>query len=529
MDTTDQDAIFSQFSSRAIDVFDAILALDKASALDGKARKDGGVVYTPKAIAMEMCLLAKPQLHESVFEPSCGRGVFVFALAETHLASAGAQEVHDALARRLWACDLDAQAVEDMKKLWTIYWMGKGVAAPQAPRVASEDSLFGAFSSLAFDLTLGNPPYVRFQHLAVDYRRKLQTRYATCAQGNVDLYFAFVEQALRQSLRSCLIFPNSWMSSASAKALRGLLTSHATHVADYGSALPFAPARAYVCVVLATKQPRAHASPLRAQTQGLSMAKDWDELDAHDSRVAPSGWSLSAAAAAPDAQGPVKTLGDIAELRSGIATLADSAYKISNAKVDENQAQFLDDKTGLQRKIPAQWAPKKIKLTKVKSQADLVAWQERIFYPYDNKAALIAFNTIKEQSPDAASFLEARKEALALRDKGKQDDYPEWHAYGRKQGLKPLPAGRACAVRAMSEGKMECFEFDMDEVGPFLFTSGFVLIPKPGHCAADILNVLQSPQAWEWILAHGKPWAGADGKNYRSYGARLLLRLPLSP
>ena len=150
-----------------------------------------------------------------------------------------------------------------------------------------------------------------------------------------------------------------------------------------------------------------------------------------------------------------------------------------------------------------------------------------MLFPYGPGGQLVAEAALQTQAPDALAFLLARKARLALRDKGKQEGYEAWHAFGRRQGLKPLPSGPLVAVAGMSCAAIQAFEFDADAVGPLLFTSGFVLCPKEGSSCQEILSALRHPKSWEWIMAHGKPWAGAHGKDYRSYGAKLLLQLPL--
>jgi hypothetical protein len=516
--------ILDKFQAKAMDVFNAILELDKASSINDKSRKDGGVVYTPRHLAMQMCELSTPKLTHTIFEPSCGRGVFVFALAEYFLKSNPPEIVHISMATKLWACDIDHDATADLSILWEIFWKQNGVSEPLPIQVACEDSLFGEFSKLSFDLAIGNPPYVRFKNLSTDYRTKLRNTFPTCAKGNFDLYFAFIEKSLSQCEHTCFIFPNSWLSSRSGKELRVLLAPRTIKLADFCAQLVFAPVRAYVCIILASKNPRAATEPIRLQTDGLNLNAAWTDIQLNDSRISPLHWTISSKTTKAVVG---KTLGDIATLFSGIATLADSSYAINDSTNDSKFVKFTDPMLLKQISIPIEFAPKKIKLTKVHTEADLIHWNERIVFPYKNESSLVPFKDIEANHSELAEFLNIRKERLALRDKGVQDDYPEWHAYGRKQGLKKLPETELCAVPTMSQGAIQCFSFDAKKTGRFLFTSGFILAPKPGHTCAEIIKALSSPASWQWALAHGKPWAGADGKTYRSYGARLLLTLPL--
>ena len=116
-------AILREFEESRINVFDAIRKLDEFSCLDDKSRKDGGVVYTPKDVALRMCSLANPSLGDSALEPSSGRGVFVFALAMHHLNNGiSPLDCCRALEHNLRACEIDPNAAADLQSLWLIFW-----------------------------------------------------------------------------------------------------------------------------------------------------------------------------------------------------------------------------------------------------------------------------------------------------------------------------------------------------------------------------------------------------------------------
>lgn len=517
------------FERGEFDVFEAIRRLDQGSQMDSGQRKSEGVVYTPTAIASSMCSMSGHQLGQSVLEPSCGRGVFVFALAEFHLAQGREpDECARALAQGLRACDIDASAIDDLRRLWPAYWRSKGAGSP--PIAATrEDFLFGSARAGRFDLALGNPPYVRFQHLAPAYREQLRARYATCASGNVDLYYAFVEQCLSQAERSCLIVPNSWMINKSGRALRDLLRARALRLLDYGDELVFAPARAYVCVLLAQSNPRPPGSPapILHQDAALLSEQGWVEAPSDDQRFASSGWATRHPKA-PSAHAPAhaRRLDQIADIHSGYATLADKLYAIDGAAVEDGSVVFFDPLCQRELRVSLALAPRRAKLTKIKSERALLDNASRILAPYDAQGRILSEDVLREEHPDAWDFLAARKKPLAARDKGAQDGYEAWFAFGRKQGLKALPAGPLCSVAGMGQGRIEHFLFDGAAAGRFLFTSGFVVAPKPGHTREEIAHILALPASWSFMLARGKEWAGADGKVYRSFGSKLLGSLP---
>ncbi|ABO55118.1 hypothetical protein Bcep1808_2116 [Burkholderia vietnamiensis G4] len=233
-------------------MFDAIRALDRASALSAGDRKRRGVVYTPVALAQSMCEMLAPSLAERVLEPSCGRGVFVFALLHWQRERHGLtwEQAARWAERRLFAGDLDPLALADLAELWAIHFRRHGVRSDFSANLRAGDALFEGYGDERFDAVLGNPPYVRIQNLPASTREAIRDRFSSCAKGNVDLYYAFCEKALDVARRVSFVVPNSLLSNASAKALREKMAPRLTRLIDFGTRRIFAPASAYACVFL---------------------------------------------------------------------------------------------------------------------------------------------------------------------------------------------------------------------------------------------------------------------------------------
>ena len=389
--------------------------------------------------------------------------------------------------------------------------------------VKSEDSLFAGHSHLKFDLALGNPPYVRFQNLDKSYRASLQKKFATCANGNVDLYFAFIEQCLLQAKKTCLITPNSWLASRSGLALRQLLSTRLLKLIDYGDALVFAPVRAYSCIVYAQATPSANPLEFKNAQPGLEDKAQWQIANRGDARLANSEWQLRGSLTPAG----LETLGDIAHIHSGIATLADSAYSFKAHEDENGLCVFSDKASGKTLAISASLCPKRAKLTKIKNSQEIQNLDHRILCPYGLDGKIIDEDELLTRHPDAFAFLDARRPKLALRDKGQQAKYESWFAYGRKQGLKNLGTEKALSLSIMSNNCINPVEIDLSKTGRFLFTSGYILTPKKGHSIKEVKEALSHKDSWTWMLSRGKQWAGGDGDNFISYGSKLLAQLPL--
>ncbi len=88
------------------------------------------------------------------------------------------------------------------------------------------DALAGEPGRLA-DLVVGNPPYVRPQHLAPEQRARAWSGRFRTATDKVDLYAPFVERMLELGGgRLALVLADTWLSLHSYEAFRDLLQPH---------------------------------------------------------------------------------------------------------------------------------------------------------------------------------------------------------------------------------------------------------------------------------------------------------------
>jgi hypothetical protein len=515
---------FSELSRGELDVFSAIRLLDERGGKDDLERKREGVVYTPPELARAMVRLSNPRLGDAVLEPSSGRGVFVFSLAEHFLESGESPSAcARILAETLRLCELDEAALLDLSRLWGAYWESKGVMDAPSPELRGGDALFGSSDGRSFDLVLGNPPYVRLQNLAPDYRARLRTRFSSCSRGNVDLYYAFVEFSLKSAVRTCLVIPNSWMATRSGAGLRRLILPSLSHLVDFGQRLVFAPVRAYASIVLLDSR-LTQADPVLLGSELESAGAFGVVRSRGDSIFSGDRWHV----APPEADGAGesgRTLGSIARIHSGIATLADGTFRIRPDRVETNGAViFRDPLSGRDLRVPEAFAPRLVKLTKI-SSSSAIADSDRILFPYAG-GSLVSEAELRRLAPDLLDYLDLRRGVLERRDGGATEKHEAWYAYGRKQGLSPLPSGALLGLAGMSRDGLSPFRIDASETPRFLFTSGFVLSPLPGVDVEELERALSDRRLWEWLVIHGKEWASREGC-YRSYGARLLASAPL--
>lgn len=497
-----------------LDPFERIAKLDQQSSHSGAVRKSQGITYTPPFVAREMVGMLKPGESETILEPSCGRGVFIFALLEYWRGAGKSFAWIDQWAQKhLFACDLDGQAVADLQQLWEEYFLAHGHRAhPINAQV--EDGLFGPWSTRRFDVIVGNPPYVRIQNLAEEVRGQIRGKYSSCAKGNVDLYYAFIEDALERAGRVCLITPNSWLTNDSASRLRQIILPRLDKLIDFQARLMFAPVRAYTSILLA-----------REKVGGAVMVRNnlpheggaWKSVGRDQ-----DCWGRKFTPLAEKAVETGVKLGEQFEVLSGIATLSDKSYILPSPRVEGGVVYQVDDlDEGREISVPKKYAPRFVKITK---PGKLDQGGPRIIYPYEN-GSIVDEQRLAQEAPGLLSWLERRREQLDARDKGKTQGYDAWYAYGRKQGLWTCREEKMILLPTMGNGKLAPVVVNASQICPFLFVSGYVIRAKGKACIDELAEYLSGQRAWEYVKREGKAWAGAG--DYRTLGARALRGMPL--
>lgn len=486
-------AAFSAYLNGDFDEFGLIAALDK---IQTKSVKNDGAVYTPPEIVKFMVETCNPQPWMRIVEPSCGHGAFVVALldsmAERHFRNPS--RLFDWLLEKTAAVDLSETAVFETREILSAYFerrFGLTISPDSFSNVVHADGL--SHPAERFDLCIGNPPYVRTKNLESEYLKKIRSEFETCASGNIDLYYAFVERYSKLSKETCLIVPNGLLSNASAKKLRSIIRDRLDLLIDFKHELAFKEARTYSCIFKigdGSNDGRfLYAENLNERPQIVEAAAVFKE-HRHSNR---------------------KEI----DVLSGIATLCDSVY-LTKRRGDR----YFASANGVEFEIEKAAVVPYLKLTKIRNGD--VSGIDYMIYPYVGKN-LIEREEFEKNMPKAWAYLNFVKDRLALRDKGKTDGYESWYAYGRKQGLHAVSTKTVVAVPQMIGG--ECLPQKIEigslieEFGAIAFTSGY-LIPCDDKNSKACDFVL-SDEFQSYAEAEGKPFPGKN-KPYYSLTAKQV-------
>lgn len=127
---------------------------------------------------------------------------------------------------------------------------------------------------------------------------------------------------------------------------------------------------------------------------------------------------------------------DFCPSRHGIATLSNTIYIFKPISEDEQYFYIAVGETrfpierGICRDI--------VNPNKLNTIDDLGSLIEKVIFPYrieDGRAYVYTPDEMRRLFPSALAYLEANRNILLSRDKGKTCAYPQWFAFGRTQSL----------------------------------------------------------------------------------------------
>lgn len=403
--------------------------------------KATGTHYTPSGLARYLARLAIDHARSTsnlvVLDPACGDGSLLEAIAT----EAGP----DLLPMHMVAIDRDARSVErtaarlaQRQRLTVDARVGDflEIAAGSLSRAGHLPFTSAADQALGkVDLVIANPPYVRTQVLGADEAQRLAAHNGL--SGRVDLYHAFVS-AMALSLRPggtlALLCSNRFLSTLAGQSVRDILEAsfEIEQVVDLGDTKLFG-AAVLPAIVIATKSDRPTATkcpfarvyevrpekcPDRNSLTGVleSLTGGAAEFAREEERYFEiergtlsrnSGHGHSWTLASEDSEAWLRqirtntfcTLGDVAHVKVGIKTTADSVFIRTDWTQLESEMQ---PEPELLRSLITHRVAKRWKLDEP---------QHRVLYPHvmsDGRRAVIEL----ARFPKAQAYLTSHRERL---------------------------------------------------------------------------------------------------------------------
>lgn len=282
-----------------------------------------------------------------------------------------------------------------------------------------------------FDYIIGNPPYIRIQHLDEFTRNFIQMNYKFCKNGSTDIYIAFFElciNLLSENGICGLITPNTFFYTETARPLRSFFKENRNiiQLTNYGYIQLFENASTYSAITIFSNEQRNNFIFQKAKSKN-----DFTTRIIKFSELKEPFWQIS------DSITEIrngKRLGDIANIHVGITTLCDKGYIFKIKEIDDK---FILASTLFKGDIIIEKSILKpvIKGSTLKSSNDKIS--EWIIFPYkkiNGKHVIIPEEELKYIYPLAYDYLKSIKDELDKRDNGTPNSV-SWYAFGRSQGL----------------------------------------------------------------------------------------------
>ncbi len=410
--------------------------------------KKNGIIYTPAWIVnliLDKIEYKNDIYNKKIIDPSCGNGNFLITVVERFLKDCkwnkvDIVEIKELLQNNIYGFDIDEIAVAKCKKNLDKIIQSYGIAEVKwnVLSVNSLDKNKVKKYFNYFDYVIGNPPYIRIQHLGEKRRKKIQLEWFFCKSGSTDIYIAFFELGLKllnDTGKLGYITPNTFFKTETAGVLRYHLMEKKLikEIIDFNYHQVFNNATTYSAITILDKKWRKNK--FYYYNGNKEDIKYIDEIEL--SNLSYKKWTLASNNILREIK-KIETrgipLGKIAKIHVGITTLADDFYIFKNPIIDGNKA-VIKLKDGQEFTIERNILRPIVKASTLKSSNE--EQNRYIIFPYkkvNGKHIIIPEGELKDLYPYTYKYFLAIKERLLLRDKGKQNTVA-WYAFGRSQGL----------------------------------------------------------------------------------------------
>ena len=413
-------------------------------------KKINGAFFTPKFITDFIVSQTITSSSQKICDPSCGCGAFLIS-ATVFISKKYKKNITNIIEENIYGVDIADYSVRRAKILLSLLALQNGEDKEDIKfNLETADSLttdwkniFSKTIKQGFDVVIGNPPYVKFQDLNKKLREKLFKEWQTLKTGNYNLYFAFFElgvSILKESGLLGYITPNNYFTSLAGIELRGYLQSKTLieKIVDFNH-LKIFNAQTYTSITFLTKSKKGFFYYERVDNyemlntlNNLSFSKiyfndlnnrKWRLLRNSDQQNIKKIESIG------------RKLGEIADIRVGIATCKDPIYFVDGSTLGDKYYEKLYK--GEIYKIEKEITQPIAKISDFTVQEELNNNSRRIIFPYkkiNGKVEIIREPEMRKNYPYCYKYLLSAREELLTRDKGNME-YPEWYSYARTQGL----------------------------------------------------------------------------------------------
>jgi type I restriction-modification system DNA methylase subunit len=484
-----------------------------------------GQVYTPEFIVCKildaMGYDSPVVLGRKIIDPACGDGRFLTEVVKRVIKISPENDLKKNL-ECVFGWDIDEAAVSECRENLNKLITGKNIDirwnlfVTNSIEKYEKPNLFAVSKLQKFDFIVGNPPYIRIQHLDLEQRVHIQKNYDFCKSGSTDIYIAFYELCLNLLSENgiCgLITPNTFLFTETARPLRQYFATNKNlvQITNYGDIQLFDDATTYSAITVFNAKRNDKFLFQKAITD-----KSFEEKQIKFSELKEPFWQLSTE---KNEMPKGKKLKEICNIHVGITTLCDSAYIFPIEAIDE-QFVYADTKLHGRVKIEKKILKPIVKGSKLKHSEEKI--KEHILFPYkkiNEKSIIIPEDELREVFPLAYDYLLSVKSELDKRDNGKPNTVA-WYAFGRSQGL-DTSFGEKIIFSPMNEKPNFVFYANPE----CTFYSGYCIKKINGFSIENLMKQLNSERMNRFVSMSSRDFRGG----WKAYNKKIIENFELIP
>lgn len=429
-------------------------------------------------------------------------------------------------------------------------FFGNSLLSPEHVTSKKDRSIINPFdfSTLRFDVIVGNPPYMKSEDMKniTPLELSLYKSNYVAAYKQFDKYFLFIERGIGLLANDGIlgyIVPSKFTKVGAGEKLREILTSkgYLKSIVSFGANQIFADKTTYTCLLIINK-----AAQGTFQYTEVKSLKSWKVRDSESikytlkntNELGNDVWVLVSPELTNAYDRIVSQSIKLSELVgddnifNGIQTSANDVYIFTPA--NEDKKYYLFTKKGVTYKIEKE-------LTKPYFQTssgddNLFTYRTlkpnaRVIYPYEKTETgvdIIPLSTIQKKFPSAYDYLQKHKVILKNPNRDIKPEpltKNEWHRYGRHQSLSSCGLSSKIIVGVLSVGD----KYAIDTHGTLISSGGtagycVVAIPSESDYSIYYIQAILNSKYLEWFSAlYGEVFRGG----YIARGTKVLKNLPI--
>ncbi|WP_241209390.1 N-6 DNA methylase [Streptococcus sp. DD11] len=473
--------------------------------------KKNGIYYTNESLAKVMIdnLDIDYTSDFSIIEPAVGEGHIFCLIVEEFLKNnldKSQAEIQNSLENRFSAFDIREDAIticiSRLNKIVRKYF--------KEVRINWNIYVFDALDfpdkfdkRKTFDYVISNPPYISRKNMEESIVEKLRKSSDFCNRFNFDIYYYFFELGLslwNKKGKISYITPNNYLRARGAEKLLQTMISnkYIEKIIDYGDLLNFEDATTYTAITIISE----NNNNLEIVDSDNNELKSFTYNELHKKEI----YYLYDEKFIYE-EGESILLGEIADIKNGLATLQDSVFIINEQEIVKS----LEDKYLIEKKSHQFLIEKSIlkKGVRVSNPGD----KYYIVFPYDDENQKII--DISEKYPYTYDYL---RNELSDKFQERYDIY-----FGRTQGMLNYSSQKITIPKVANlEGK----PFKQVDSGFVLAGISIVFTEKLSQLSCEkILKYLNSKLVLNYLRGVSKNYSSG----YKNMSTRDLkkIRIPI--